>query len=117
MDGIYVVVQGVTITSSPLPISINSPDMNGDLSVDLIDVGQFAAAITGSYNPCADFFKNDLRCQRTAICCPIKFIHLPQSSSVIDRFLSTVFYRPSFINHVLSNKVRTLLAIGQSEST
>jgi len=38
-----------------LPITIRSPDMNGDGTVSLSDYSRFVAAYQGSYDECADF--------------------------------------------------------------
>jgi hypothetical protein len=43
------------IAGSPLPITVVSVDMTGDLFVNLADVGVFSAALNGAYNACADF--------------------------------------------------------------
>ena len=41
--------------AAPLPITVNSADLNGDLVVDLTDIVMFASALFGSYNYAADF--------------------------------------------------------------
>ena len=43
------------IIGSPLNLSYNSSDINGDLTVDLIDVGLFATDYFGAYNYRSDF--------------------------------------------------------------
>lgn len=50
-----VVAMGVSIPSN-IPFSLNSPDITGDLQVNLGDVGPFSAALNGTYNWCSDFF-------------------------------------------------------------
>lgn len=62
-DGLSVVVQGFVITDEPacttptcLPILIRSPDMNGDLVVNLADFSAFGLAYPpNTYAKCADF--------------------------------------------------------------
>lgn len=62
-DGIAVVVQGYVILDGPgctdatcLPILIRSPDMNGDLAINLADFSAFGLAYPPNpYNKCADF--------------------------------------------------------------
>jgi hypothetical protein len=62
-DGVAVVVQGFVIQDSPactvptcLSILIRSPDMNGDLVVNLADFSAFGLAYPpNAYNKCADF--------------------------------------------------------------
>ena len=39
-----------------MPLSVNSPDINGDLVVDLVDLGMFA----GDYNNASYDFRSDL---------------------------------------------------------
>lgn len=63
--GVYVVVQGVVIEDGPpncnpdcLPIITTSPDINGDLVVDLIDLSEFSKSYTSpphQYLYCKDF--------------------------------------------------------------
>ena len=52
--GCKVVVSGTL--SFPLPLRFNSPDLNGDLAVSLVDVARFAGAYFGPYR-----FEADLR--------------------------------------------------------
>jgi hypothetical protein len=66
-SGLQVVVQGVVLAdptdwSIPLclPIIVHSPDISGDLLVDIVDFVLFTAAFTGTYNPCADYDCNAL---------------------------------------------------------
>jgi hypothetical protein len=49
---------GTPFIQNPVPhIQYNSPDTNGDLVVDLVDLQWFAAAyLTGPYTYCADYF-------------------------------------------------------------
>jgi hypothetical protein len=63
-DGLSVVVQGFVITEGTPPdctpicldIDVRSPDMNGDLAVNLLDFGLFGAAYPpNAYTKCADF--------------------------------------------------------------
>jgi hypothetical protein len=54
-----VVAMGATISSS-IPLSLNSPDINGDLLVNLADVGPFSLALNGAYSFCADFWPDGL---------------------------------------------------------
>ncbi len=53
---LFVMVAGIAITDYPLSMAINSADMNGDLVVDLADVGIFATHFYGDYAFEADFF-------------------------------------------------------------
>ncbi len=54
--GMQVYLAGVQIPSPTLPILVNSPDADGDLDVDLADVGLFAAwFFNGSYDFAGDF--------------------------------------------------------------
>ena len=41
--------------AAPLPITVNSSDMNGDLLVDLSDIVLFAQTLHGAYSYAADF--------------------------------------------------------------
>ncbi len=53
-----VLVNGLAIQNPPnLPISFNSPDVNGDGYVNLIDLGYFSADYFGEYN-----FQSDFHC-------------------------------------------------------
>jgi hypothetical protein len=59
--GLRVMLAGQPITGSPpLPISVNSPDMTGDLRVNLGDIGPFSAALNGAYIFCADFYRDNV---------------------------------------------------------
>jgi hypothetical protein len=54
-----VVLSGVALPAGQnLTIRVNSPDINGDLSTNLADVGPFSAALNGAYSFCADYFDN-----------------------------------------------------------
>jgi hypothetical protein len=49
-------VNGEPFHQNPIPhITVNSPDMNCSLTVDLVDVSMFAAAFYSAYSYCADF--------------------------------------------------------------
>lgn len=54
-SGLYVYVAGAPMTNSPLDITIVSPDINGDLTVDTCDLTLFANDIGGTYNYRSDF--------------------------------------------------------------
>jgi hypothetical protein len=57
--GLRALVSGVPISGSPvLPIQVNSPDITGDLRVDLGDVGPFSSNLNGTYNFRSDFFRD-----------------------------------------------------------
>ncbi|MBU8870614.1 MAG: hypothetical protein KOO60_07110 [Gemmatimonadales bacterium] len=50
------VVNGMAVGDYPIPhIKVNSPDMNCDFIVDLVDVTLFASAYWAGYDYCADF--------------------------------------------------------------
>jgi hypothetical protein len=49
-------VNGSSLLQAPLSILMNSPDMNGDLIVNLTDVVLFAGFYNGAYAYCADFY-------------------------------------------------------------
>lgn len=51
----FVYVAGIQVTGPPLPIDVNSPDINGDLSVDLADVALFAFDYANGYAFRSDF--------------------------------------------------------------
>jgi hypothetical protein len=53
--GMLVYIAGFALVSSPLDIQVASPDINGDLRVDLQDIAEFAGAFFGVYDPRADF--------------------------------------------------------------
>lgn len=51
-----VLVNGMVVSDGPgLPLRINSPDINGDLDVGLVDIALFSAAYFGAYQAAADF--------------------------------------------------------------
>ena len=54
-DGLMVLVSGHPLLQSPFDIYINSPDLNGDLFVDLTDVVLFTQIFHSSYSYAADF--------------------------------------------------------------
>lgn len=52
-----VIVSGMEILGARMQnLRFNSPDLNGDLVVDLIDVGLFAQAFAGGYDYAADLY-------------------------------------------------------------
>lgn len=54
-NGLHVMVNGSPLVGSPLSIEVNSPDMNGDLRVDLCDYMAFRRAyLSGAYDFCGD---------------------------------------------------------------
>ena len=55
-DGLVVITSDYVCLQSPLNIMANSPDMNGDLAVNLTDVVLFAEIIFGQYVYAADFY-------------------------------------------------------------
>lgn len=57
-DGLQVVVGGVPLAGPPLDIDVNSPDINGDLQVNLCDLILFSPAYLGQYAFCSDFTKD-----------------------------------------------------------
>jgi len=54
-DDTYVFVNGETLSSLSVPLSVNSPDINGDLTVNLSDVVFFCQGLTGTYDWRLDF--------------------------------------------------------------
>jgi len=59
-DPVYVFAVGQAIQlgegcNNPIPLVLVSPDINGDLVVDIGDFAMFAEAIHGDYNPRMDF--------------------------------------------------------------
>jgi hypothetical protein len=55
-DVCYVYVNGQALNGVPFTLAFNSADMNGDGSVNLVDVGLFSGAFFGSYTFAADFY-------------------------------------------------------------
>lgn len=55
-DVTIIVVNGEVVVSGSLNIQFNSPDINGDLTVNLTDVVLFAGAFYGAYSYSADFY-------------------------------------------------------------
>lgn len=53
--GLQVFLAGVPLQQAALPINANSCDINADLVVNAIDLGDFAADFTGAYNFRSDF--------------------------------------------------------------
>ena len=50
-------VMGMPFLQPPQPyIKVNSPDMNGDLIINLADVAMFSSAFFSGYSYCADYF-------------------------------------------------------------
>jgi hypothetical protein len=61
-SGVRVYLAGVPVTGSPaMAIDVNSPDINGDLVVNLADLGDFA----GDFNDPAYNFRSDFTCDGT----------------------------------------------------
>jgi len=56
---IHVVVMGILLGELPT-LTIVSPDIDGDLQVDLVDLAAFAVAYTGAFDPRADMDGNGL---------------------------------------------------------
>jgi len=54
-EGLQVVVSGMPLPQASLPIQINSPDVNGDLVVNLSDIGAMTQALFGEYDWRFDF--------------------------------------------------------------
>jgi len=54
-QGAMVKVLGVQIGGAPLPLTVNSPDLNANGTVNLTDVSTFAAFYFSGYNWLADF--------------------------------------------------------------
>jgi len=54
--GLVVVINGDALEQQPLDFLFNSPDMNGDLVVNLTDVVLFAGVYYGAYEYAADFY-------------------------------------------------------------
>jgi hypothetical protein len=52
----YVYVNGLALNGAPFTLAFNSADMNGDGSVNLVDVGLFSGAFFGAYDFAADFY-------------------------------------------------------------
>lgn len=55
-DVCYVYVNGQALNGVPFTLAFNSADMNGDGTVNLVDVGLFSGAFFGAYDFGADFF-------------------------------------------------------------
>lgn len=55
--GLQVYLSGMPLVGPSLPLDVVSCDMNGDLTINLVDVANFAQVhASGSYHPTADFF-------------------------------------------------------------
>ena len=54
--GLIVVINGDPLEQGPLDFLFNSPDMNGDLLVNLTDVVLFAGVYYGEYDYSADYY-------------------------------------------------------------
>ena len=59
-DGLVVVINGDALSQAPLNFKFNSPDINGDLVVNLTDVVLFAGVYYGVYEYLADFYWDDV---------------------------------------------------------
>ena len=55
-----VLVSGMPLYSAPLPVAFNSPDITGNLVVDLQDLGYFVTDYFGTFDPRSDFFRNSI---------------------------------------------------------
>jgi hypothetical protein len=55
-EGTIVLVNGSALTQAPMNVSFNSPDISGDLIVNLSDISLFASFYYGSYSYSADFY-------------------------------------------------------------
>ncbi len=55
-EGIIVLVNGMLCPEPALAIKINSPDLNGDLVVNLSDIVLFADSFLGEYSYACDFY-------------------------------------------------------------
>jgi hypothetical protein len=55
-QGVVVLVSGMPLAQPPLPISLNSPDITGDLVVNITDMVLFGADWLGSYRYRSDLF-------------------------------------------------------------
>jgi hypothetical protein len=53
--GMKVYLAGTPLAGAALAINVNSPDITGDLKVDLADIGQFATDFSGAYDFRSDF--------------------------------------------------------------
>lgn len=53
-SGVRVMVNGMAIPAAPLDLTFVSPDLDGNLVVDLSDVVIFAMSYFGAYDPCCD---------------------------------------------------------------
>jgi hypothetical protein len=56
--GMQVFINGVALTQPEFPLQVNSPDIDGDRKVDLVDVGRFAADFYTGYSYRSDFDYN-----------------------------------------------------------
>lgn len=54
--GLQLMIAGVMMDHDPLPIAVNSSDINGDLSVNLLDLQEFTQDFYGPYVYRSDFF-------------------------------------------------------------
>lgn len=55
-ESVVVMVAGQALNQPGLPLEFVSPDINGDLAVNLTDLATFSGAYSGAYNECADLF-------------------------------------------------------------
>jgi hypothetical protein len=59
-ETVVVLVGGQPLNQAGLGLAFVSPDINGDLVVNLADLSLFAAGYTGTHDPCADLFYDGL---------------------------------------------------------
>jgi hypothetical protein len=55
-----VLVAGQPLNQDGLELAFISPDIDGNLIVNLADLSTFSAAYSGAYNPCADMFYDSI---------------------------------------------------------
>lgn len=60
-NGVQIFLAGVSLNGPALGIDVNSPDINGDLVVNLVDLGSFSA----DFNNPAYNFRSDFTCDGT----------------------------------------------------
>ena len=57
-DLLHVMVNGENVQNPGLPLHFNSPDINGNLMVDLVDISQFSSDFFGAYHFRSDLYRN-----------------------------------------------------------